>query len=133
MTNIYEIDPESHAARHGVTCRSCGNTWPCDNPGTDHAPSLIPNGAIVTTYDDLDRLVYWAPAANVPVVLDRDHTPWLLYSNEDGDGYAGTIPCPDDDIPARCSLEDLPDRGPLTVVFNGDPNHTNQATKEQHA
>ncbi|HET6294363.1 MAG TPA: hypothetical protein VFG33_13350 [Kribbella sp.] len=90
-------------------------------PNQNQPPtSLIPNGTIVTTYDDLDRLVSWAPAGNLPVVLDSTHAPWLLFINEDGDGYAGSIACPDDGIPDRCDIEDLPDRGPLRVVFNGD-------------
>jgi hypothetical protein len=120
MTTSYEYDPASHAARFGVTCRTCHSGWPCEESSTpDHWPNLIPNGATVTTYDDLDRLVYYG---NCTVVLDRDKTPWILFCNEDGDGYAATAPCPDDGIPAALDLEDLPDRGPLLVVFNGDPN-----------
>jgi hypothetical protein len=94
------LGPEGHAARHGVT---------------------------VTTYEDLDMLVTWAPDANLPF-LDRNHTPWLLYSDDAGDGYAGTIPCRDDDILARCNLEDLRTRGPLYVLFNGD--HTTIAASD---
>lgn len=136
MSTIYEINPASHAALHGVTCRGCGNAWPCGSGLDDsHKPSLIPNGAIVTTYEDLDRLVCWAPGGHLPVVLDSGHTPWLLFIDEDGDGYAGTIPCPDDSIPARCDLEDLPMRGPLCVVFNGDrtTKPSDRGTSEEHA
>jgi hypothetical protein len=112
------MDPEGHAAKHGVTCRNCGATWPCPNRSrADHTPSLIPNGATVTTYEDLDRLVW---CGDLSVVLDRDRRPWMLFVTEDGDGYAATVACPDDDIPALYNLEDLPTRGPLLVLFNGD-------------
>ena len=30
------LDPEGHAARHGVTCRNCGSSWPC--PDRRRAP-----------------------------------------------------------------------------------------------
>lgn len=121
------LDPQSHAARAGVTCRSCGTAWPCPGwTGPDwhgHGPSLIPNGTQVTTLDDLDRLV--THAAGCPVVLDRDANPWTLYAGEDGDGYAHTVPCPDVGLTvATIDLEDLPGRGPLRVVWNGDPHPT---------
>ncbi|MEU0093891.1 hypothetical protein [Kribbella sp. NPDC006257] len=125
------MDPDGHAARHGVTCRNCSSRWPCANSTrTDHTPSPIPTGATVTTYEDVDRLA-WDHA--MPVVLDRDHTPWMLFIDEDGDGYAGTIPCPDEGIPPLYDLQDLPARGPLYVLFNGDPTTlaaSNDATRE---
>ncbi|WP_406054740.1 hypothetical protein [Kribbella sp. NBC_00889] len=47
------------------------------------------------------------------LALDRVQT-------EDGDDYAVTAACPDDDIPDRTDFDGLCDRGPLRVVFNGD-------------
>jgi hypothetical protein len=130
-----KLDSDSYAARHGVTCRICGAQWPCPGWTEDwlnggHRPVLIPNGALVTTADDLDRLVSWSPGANTPVVIDRDAVAWLLFCTEDGDSYAGTIPCPDRGIPERLELDDLPERGPLRVVFNGDPKWTNESEKK---
>lgn len=119
-----EAHPDSHAATHGVTCRRCGQPWPCEASNSwegRHFPSLIPNGAVVSTTEDLDRLISWAPHANCPVVLDTTGVAWILFATEDGDQYAGTIECPDDGTPARYDVEDLPaDRGPLCVLFNGD-------------
>ncbi|MFG1818282.1 hypothetical protein ACGFIF_31270 [Kribbella sp. NPDC049174] len=77
----------------------------------------IQNGTTLTTYDELIELVGWAL---VPVVIDRAGTPWIVFETEDGDGYAVTVPCPDDDIPGRTDFDGLCERGPLRVVFNGD-------------
>ncbi|TCO43586.1 hypothetical protein EV646_112163 [Kribbella antiqua] len=77
----------------------------------------IPNGTLLTTYDQLIELVSHAMA---PVVIDRDGTPWIVFETEDGDDYAVTVPCPDDDIPGRTDFDGLCARGPLRVVFNGD-------------
>ncbi|MGW1344688.1 hypothetical protein ACWCOV_26845 [Kribbella sp. NPDC002412] len=77
----------------------------------------VPNGTILTTYDELIELVGWAL---VPVVIDRDATPWIVFETEDGDDYAVTVPCPDDNIPGRTDFAGLCERGPLRVVFNGD-------------
>lgn len=122
-----EIDPNSHAAIHGVTCRRCDLPWPCADPlssekwDAGHTPDLIPNGAVVTTMDALERLIMWAPAARCPVVLDNFGVSWILFDDEDVRLYAGTIECPDDGTPGRFDLEDLPaERGPLRVLFNGD-------------
>ncbi|GAB3812700.1 hypothetical protein [Kribbella italica] len=124
MYDTNELDPNSHAALHGVTCRRCGLPWPCEGSSSfegRHFPSLLPNGVTVTTTDDLDRLVTWAPGATCPVVLDTTGVAWILFSTDDGDYYAGTIECPDNGTPARYDIEDLPaDRGPLYVLFNGD-------------
>jgi hypothetical protein len=118
------LDPNGDAAAHGTTCRRCGEPWPC--PGTSswegrHFPSLIPNGAVVSTVGDLHRLINWAPRGNCPVVLDSAGVTWILFETEDGDAYAGTMECPDDGVPARYDLDDLPAlRGPVRVLFNGD-------------
>jgi hypothetical protein len=77
----------------------------------------LPNGGLLTTYDQLIALVSHAMA---PVVIDRAGTPWIVFETEDGDDYAATVPCPDDDIPGRTDFDDLCARGPLRVVFNGD-------------
>ncbi|WP_041289264.1 hypothetical protein [Kribbella flavida] len=73
----------------------------------------------MATADDLDRLITWAPGT-CPVVLDAAGVAWILFWDEDGDYYAGTVECPDEGVPARCDVDDLPDRGPLYVLFNGD-------------
>ncbi|WP_433020000.1 hypothetical protein [Kribbella sp. CA-294648] len=119
-----DLHPDSHAARCGVTCRDCGQGWPCqdNNPSADeHRPSLVPVGAPVWTEQDLDRLIWWAPGGRCPVVLDRYATPWILYCTEDGDTYAVTVECPDNGAPGRYDLAGLlASRGPLRVLFNGD-------------
>ncbi|MEU8226172.1 hypothetical protein [Kribbella sp. NPDC048915] len=70
---------------------------------------------------DLHRLINWAPRGNCPAVLDSAGVSWILFETEDGDAYAGTMECPDDDLPDRYDLDDLPGvRGPLYVLFNGD-------------
>jgi hypothetical protein len=109
--SIDQVHPDSHAATHGVTCRRCGLPWPCGGSGSwegRHFPSLIPNGAVVTTAEDLNRLINWAPRANRPVVLDTTGIAWILFSTEDGDTYAATIACPDDDTPPKYEVDDLP-------------------------
>jgi hypothetical protein len=124
MQDTENLDPNSHAAIHGVTCRRCGLPWPCDGSSSwegRHFPSRIPNGAVVTTTDDLDRLVTWAPGATCSVVLDATGVAWILFADDDGDYYAGTIECPDNGTPDRYDIENLPaDRGSLYVLFNGD-------------
>ncbi|GAA3144643.1 hypothetical protein JOF29_005708 [Kribbella aluminosa] len=80
-------------------------------------PGRVPNGTLLTTYDELNELV---SHALTPVVIDRDGTPWIVFQTEDGDDYAATVPCPDDDIPGRTDFDGLCERGPLRVVFNGD-------------
>jgi hypothetical protein len=77
----------------------------------------IPNGTILTTPEQLYELV---SRALVPVVIDHAGTPWIVFETEDGDDYAVTVPCPDDNIPAHTDFDGLCDRGPLRVVFNGD-------------
>ncbi|TCM35124.1 hypothetical protein [Kribbella sp. VKM Ac-2568] len=122
--SIDDVHPDSHAATHGAACRRCGLPWPCGGSSSwegRHFPSLIPNGAVVTTSEDMYRLINWAPRANCPVVLDTTGVAWILFATEDGDTYAGTSECPDDGTPARYEVDDLPaERGPLYVLFNGD-------------
>jgi hypothetical protein len=80
----------------------------------------LSGGSIVTTAEDLNRLISWAPRANCPVVLDTTGVAWILVSTVDGDTYAGTIES-DEDTGARYEVDDLPaERGPLYVLFNGD-------------
>jgi hypothetical protein len=77
----------------------------------------IPNGTILTKREQLYELVSWALT---PVVIDHTGTPWIVFETEDGDDYAVTVPCPDDNIPGRTDFDRLCERGPLRVVFNGD-------------
>ncbi|TDW91112.1 hypothetical protein [Kribbella sp. VKM Ac-2566] len=77
----------------------------------------IPNGTLLTTYDDLIELVLWAMTA---VVIDHAGWPWIVFQTEDGDDCAVTAACPDDDIPGRTDFDSLCERGPLRVAFNGD-------------
>jgi hypothetical protein len=81
--------------------------------------AAIPNGATLTTYDQLFQLAD-AAGWSLPVVLDCYGVPWILYCNEDGDDFAATVPCPDLGIPDQIPLCRLADHGPLIVVFNGD-------------
>jgi len=115
--------PNTHPTPYPGSCRKCGDAWPCDDSSGwsgGHLPARIPVGAVVTTYEDLDRLISWAPGGNCPVVLDRHSTPWIIFANEDGDGFASTAECPDEGIPGLYPLDELPLRGPLHVLFNGD-------------
>lgn len=81
----------------------------------------IPNGTFITTAAGLVRLIYSAPAANCPVVLDRYSNAWILFADEDDETHAATVECPDDGVPERYNIEALADdRGPLYVLFNGD-------------
>ncbi|MGW6279326.1 hypothetical protein [Kribbella sp. NPDC055071] len=77
----------------------------------------ISNGTVLTTYDELTELVSWA---TTPVVIDNVGTPWIVFETEDGDDWAVTAPCPDDNINGRTDFDGLYERGPLRVVFNGD-------------
>lgn len=122
--SIDAVHPDSHAATHSVTCRRCGLPWPCKASSSwegRHFPALIPNGAVVTTAEDLNRLINWAPRANCPVVLDTTGVAWILFSTEDGDTYATTSECRADDTRRRYEVDDLAaERGRLHVLFNGD-------------
>jgi hypothetical protein len=92
-------------------------------PTTDaHATSLIPHGSLLTTFEDLDR-VLTSGSGWLPVVVDRWATPWILFCNEDGGTCAATVPFPDLAIPSHIDLGALPARGPLRVVFNGYRNN----------
>lgn len=77
----------------------------------------IPNGTLLTTYDELVELVSWALT---PVVIDAAGVPWIVFETDDGDDWAFTVPCPDDDISGRTDFDGLCERGPLRVAFNGD-------------
>ncbi|GAA0609779.1 hypothetical protein HPO96_29295 [Kribbella sandramycini] len=78
--------------------------------------TLIPNGTLITTREALDELI---DSVNPPVVVDREGHPWIVFANEDGDDWAVTAECPDDEIPAATGFDGLLDRGPLRVVYNG--------------
>lgn len=133
--SLNDLHPDSLAARCGVTCRDCGQIWPCQANNTsadEHRPSLIPVGALVWTEQDLDRLIWWAPGGRFPVVLDRDATPWILYCTEDGDCYAETVECTDTNTPGRYDLTGLVvARGSLRVLFNGDTEHRGDFDERQ--
>ncbi|MDX2971104.1 hypothetical protein [Kribbella solani] len=77
----------------------------------------IPNGTLVTTYDELIELV---SRAMTPVVIDGTGTPWIVFETDDGDDCAFTVPCPDAGISGRTDFDGLCERGPLRVAFNGD-------------
>ncbi|TWD81661.1 hypothetical protein FB561_2781 [Kribbella amoyensis] len=79
----------------------------------------IPNGTVLATVDELDKLT---ASALAPVVIDRDGTPWIVFQTEDGADCAWTVPCPDLDIHGGTDFEGLLLRAPLRVVFNGDTN-----------
>jgi hypothetical protein len=89
----------------------------------------IPIGAILTTEDQLEEV---STDALPVVVVDRDGTPWIVFQNEDGDGFAITAECPDEGIPAQLGFWGLCERGPLRVVFNGDTSPEAWGGREQH-
>lgn len=92
----------------------------------------IPNGTLLTTYDELVELVSWAMT---PVVIDSAGTPWIVFETDDGDDWAFTVPCPDDGISGRTDFDGLYERGLLRVAFNGDfgPNAWPGANQDQGA
>lgn len=116
--------PNANTAPHNLTCRECGSSWPCHGDSgriDDHEPNPIPTGAVLTTAEHVTTLIEWTIGGAVAVVIDRHATPWLLFANEDGDQFAVTVECPDDDLAPFYDPSALPaDRGPLLLVFNGD-------------
>lgn len=81
---------------------------------------------LLRTEDDLTAFLEEAEAAGtfLPVVL-ADHTPWILFTNEDGDGYATSVPF--EDIPSETTVtwgSLLGGTGsPLVVLWNGTPTY----------
>ncbi|MFI5712934.1 hypothetical protein [Kribbella sp. NPDC051620] len=116
--------PGAVGAPYVSTCRACGSEWPCA-PGSawaaGHEPFPIPPGAVLTTSEHVTTLIEWTLGAGVAVVIDRHATPWLLFVNEDGDQFAMTVECPDDELGPFCEPGALPvDRGPLLLLFDGE-------------
>ncbi|GAA0948640.1 hypothetical protein GCM10009554_46460 [Kribbella koreensis] len=91
-------------------------------PG-EAATDEIPNGAVLTDGDELERLV-WEANGTTPVLLDCNADIWVLYFTEDGDPYACTLPIQGE--PSTSHIVDLATvagHGPLRVLWNGDPSH----------
>lgn len=60
---------------------------------------------LLRTEDEMAAFLEHAEASGtfLPVVLADHHTPWILFTNEDGDGYATSAP-----------FEDIPDQSTVT-------------------
>lgn len=59
--------------------------------GTDGTERMT--GLELTTVDELERLLDLAQSrSSLPVVIDRDRAPWILFVDEDGRQYSRTVP-----------------------------------------
>lgn len=75
-------------------------------------------GHELTTEDELEQLLTLAESrGSLPVVVDRDRAPWILFVNEDGDQYSRTVPYGPEGEGGEWA--DLLTRGPLVVAWDG--------------
>lgn len=90
-------------------------------PARRHRTSAGPErmtGRALTTVDELEQLLGLAESrGSLPVVIDHDRAPWILFVDEDGRQYSRTVPYAPEGEGGEWA--DLLTTGPLVVVWDG--------------
>ncbi|MEU4607608.1 hypothetical protein AB0F43_31875 [Kribbella sp. NPDC023972] len=75
-------------------------------------------GRALTTVEELERLLDLAQSrGSLPVLIDHDRAPWILFLDEDGRQYSRTVPYGPEGEGGEWA--DLLAGGPLVVAWDG--------------